>query len=445
MLTDYFKLCDLECGHINCFANIDSPNSPFDCFINFFDLSRFDISINHARSESRYLNFILLNKILKSHNISNCLILCSDFDGSLDLDFFKNHSLKNNFLLILTRKKRKIISADPYICVQNVPFDTSLQEFILKLFTHLQKIIKLESFQDQNASFPSQIYSFQKLRDVANVDDDLFIGHTTIKSNKLDFIFSRDRKSQNLLIINQAAVSRTRELPIFQRWKWINDFNANVLILNDPLLYKSPTLKAGWWVGTAACDLTYEFSKELGELLKKLEIPSKNTFFYGSSAGGFSSLQQSSCLKGSTAIVDIAQTDLFTYKQKNEVELTTTACYGTHDLNEIENKFSYRFRVIDRLKQLDNIPNIYILQNLEDTHHLLSQTLPLVKYLNTRDKSKYTIYCYSLVHPIKGGHYPLPRHRTVQFINKVMNYPWMCLTASELEDYGLKNFDRYVK
>lgn len=179
------------------------------------------------------------------------------------------------------------------------------------------------------------------------------------------------------MIINQAAVSRTRELPIFQRWKWINDFNANVLILNDPLLYKSTTLKAGWWVGTAACDLTYEFSKELGELLEKLEIPSKNTFFYGSSAGGFSSLQQSSCLKGSTAIIDIAQTDLFTYKQKNEVELTTTACYGTHDLNEIENKFSYRFRVIDRLKQLDNIPNIYILQNLEDTHHFVISNLAI--------------------------------------------------------------------
>ena len=63
----------------------------------------------------------------------------------------------------------------------------------------MQKIIKLESFQDQNASFPSQIYSFQKLRDVANVDDDLFIGHTTIKSNKLDFIFSRDRKKSKFI------------------------------------------------------------------------------------------------------------------------------------------------------------------------------------------------------------------------------------------------------
>lgn len=96
--------------------------------------------------------------------------------------------VKKQFPANFNKKKRKIISADPYICVQNVPFDTSFQEFILKLFTHLQKIIKLESFQDQNASFPSQIYSFQKLRDVANVDDDLFIGHTTIKSNKLDFI-----------------------------------------------------------------------------------------------------------------------------------------------------------------------------------------------------------------------------------------------------------------
>ena len=215
--------------------------------------------------------------------------------------------------------------------------------------------------------------------------------------------------------------------------------------MNDPLLYKNENIKAGWWIGTDDCDSAFEFAKEISYLAIKLNIEPRNIFFYGSSAGGFASLQQASCLSGSTAIVDIAQTDLFTYKYRSEVEVTANSCYGINTLDKIEDRYKCRFRLIDRFEILEEIPNIYILQNIEDTHHLLTQAIPLIEYLNQKDKSKYSIYCYRLKHPIKGGHYPLPRRRTANFINKIMSFSDMCLNFSELEDHDLKCFDRYLK
>ena len=149
------------------------------------------------------------------------------------------------------------------------------------------------------------------------------------------------------------------------------------------------------FIRTGDCDTVFEFAKEIFYLANKLNIETKNIFFYGSSAGGFASLQQASCLSGSTAIADIAQTDLFTYKYRSEVEVTANSCYGIETLDKIEDRYKCRFRLIDRFKTLENIPNIYILQNIEDTHHLLTQAMPLIEYLNQKDKSKYSIYCYT--------------------------------------------------
>lgn len=330
------------------------------------------------------------------------------------------------------------------ICIINTELGISYEEFSLKTFGYLLKIINLIDFQEREASFPTGHIVLQKLSEIADVKSDYFIGCTNLHTLKLDFIFKRDSRKR-LLILNQAAVSRTRSLPIFQRWKWINDFNANVLIVNDPLLYKNENIKAGWWIGTSDCDTAFEFAKEISYLANKLNIETKNIFFYGSSAGGFASLQQASCLSGSTAIADIAQTDLFTYKYRSEVEVTANSCYGIKTLDKIEDRYKCRFRLIDRFKTLEEVPNIYILQNIEDTHHLLTQAIPLIEYLNQKDKSKYSIYCYRLKHPIKGGHYPLPRRRTTQFINKIMSFSDMCLNFSELEDNDLKCFDRYLK
>ena len=204
------------------------------------------------------------------------------------------------------------------ICIINTELGISYEEFSLKTFGYLLKIINLIDFQEHEASFPTERIVLQKLSEIADVKSDYFVGYANLHTLKLDFIFKRNSRKR-LLILNQAAVSRTRSLPIFQRWKWINDFNANVLIVNDPLLYKNENIKAGWWVGTGDCDTVFEFAKEIFYLANKLNIETKNIFFYGSSAGGFASLQQASCLSGSTAIADIAQTDLFTYKYRSEV------------------------------------------------------------------------------------------------------------------------------
>ncbi len=130
------------------------------------------------------------------------------------------------------------------------------------------------------------------------------------------------------------------------------------MILNDPFLYKNIKFKATWWVGDKETDIIKEFIKQLQNLLEKLEIPANKVFFFGSSAGGFASLQQATCLEGSTAIIDIAQTNLFKFEQQQELNFLSTQLFGCR-ISELEPKFKYRFNAIERIK-IENKKNKYI-------------------------------------------------------------------------------------
>lgn len=106
MFSDFFQDKDSSSCKIKYFANIDGCCSPFDNYINFFDLSSFYLSWSYPRSESIYLNYISLVRILEQNNIRNCLILCSDFNGALDLDFLKKKKqIKAKFSFYYNEKK----------------------------------------------------------------------------------------------------------------------------------------------------------------------------------------------------------------------------------------------------------------------------------------------------------------------------------------------------
>ena len=433
MLEGYFKNSSHK--RINNIIFIDKTRSNLDNFAKFCDLEFIDLSNNYKRTSSIYINFLLVSQYLRNNNVNNCLIVGSDFLGNLDLDFFYREDLiSNNFLFILTTQNKTIFT--DHVCIMNTPPKLIEKEFQNKLFAHFQKIIE-QDFLYIDSEFPKKCYNLETLSQISDCEDEYFQGNAQLSKYRLDFIFKRDKNFKSLIILNQAAVARTRDLPIFQRWKWINDIKGCVLILNDPFLYKNIKFKTTWWVGDKETDIIKEFIKQLQNLLEKLEIPANKVFFFGSSAGGFASLQQATCLEGSTAIIDIAQTNLFKFEQQQELNFLSTQLFGCR-ISELEPKFKYRFNAIERIKIENKKINIYILQNTADTHHLLRHSIPLVNHLKNLNQCKFKFLIYETIHPIKGGHIPLSRRNTVELLNKIISYGSFCHNDKFLETNALK-------
>lgn len=104
--------------------------------------------------------------------------------------------------------------------------------------------------------------------------------------------------------------------PHFYRWSWLPSPQASAMILNDPSLYASDDLLAGWWVSQRERDFVKEGVRLVAKAADALGIRNEDTKFYGASAGGYSPLAMATCLPGPRAVVGIPQVSLATYGAK---------------------------------------------------------------------------------------------------------------------------------
>ena len=53
-----------------------------------------------------------------------------------------------------------------------------------------------------------------------------------------------------IVLFNGAVDRKKSDLPVFQRRTWIDDIDANVLILDDPTLQMDDEMSVGWYIGS---------------------------------------------------------------------------------------------------------------------------------------------------------------------------------------------------
>jgi hypothetical protein len=212
-------------------------------------------------------------------------------------------------------------------------------------------------------------------------------------------------------------------MPLFHRSSWFADFpDANCIALNDPSLYLNDQLLCGWFQGTSS----YFYLEYCVEILKKiayiLNVNPENIYFYGSSAGGFSSLMMASHFHNSTAIAEIAQTDLRNYNIKSAINNLLTHCYGGKSFEEVVDLYSYRLSVLEYYKKIQNIPNILCIQNCADSHHLQQHFLPFAEGMEVLLAGKNVFFrseFYSARSSTGGGHTVAPREWVVKLIKSL--------------------------
>ncbi|MDT6938561.1 hypothetical protein RI570_00095 [Brucella pseudogrignonensis] len=207
------------------------------------------------------------------------------------------------------------------------------------------------------------------------------------------FAHIKDKKLP-LTIFGQGYLDRSEvELPRFQRMNWSEKIKENVVVINDPTLFIAD-LPLGWCIGTPEYYPLPRIVEAIRLMAEQLEIGPKNLLFYGSSAGGFTSLMMASYFSGASVLINNPQTDVLKFKRGGTNALLKSAFNGI-GLSEAHEQFGARFSVIERLKQPDaSLPRIYYWQNLCDEDHCRDQMNPfmsfLARYAQQSDKSDHS-------------------------------------------------------
>lgn len=235
-----------------------------------------------------------------------------------------------------------------------------------------------------------------------------------VKQEGVLFDFFADIKpSDTLIVFGQSAVNRSNKptLPFFNRWSWSDQFSASCMYLNDPTLYLDEGVECAWMTGTRDHYYLETFSQIVRIVSKQINVAPEKILFFGSSAGGFTSMMMAADLKGSHAVVEIPQTHLPTYHHKHDLDRMLSFCYGGLNMQQAYLQFPERLSVIDRFRLRRHIPNILYMQNTEDTSHMETQTrafmngvIDLMRDIPSTRDAKIIMSYHALLHPIRGGH-----------------------------------------
>ncbi|WP_346205567.1 prolyl oligopeptidase family serine peptidase [Aeromonas salmonicida] len=240
-----------------------------------------------------------------------------------------------------------------------------------------------------------------------------------VKHDNLQFCFyvRIHPESDKLLILGQGAVDRkSKSLPNYQRISWLEDIKCNCIILQDPTLFLYENLPLGWCQGNKEQNAIPGIIEVIEYIRSHLKIKHNNICFYGSSAGGFSSLILAPFFNGAKAIVNNPQTNFLKYHKQNVTTLLRE-CFNSITPDEYAEKYSY-FSASRVMTENVEIPDIYYYQNIADDFHLRNHLIPFIKEL----KNFNILKCYErlnvyLYDDIKTGHNPLSKSQTINIIN----------------------------
>lgn len=164
----------------------------------------------------------------------------------------------------------------------------------------------------------------KKYLDINNLSEEIETGRYWTEFEQAHFELFINRKENNKIyvVFNGARTANGKkvEIPQFNRWTWSSIMDGTMINFEDPMFYKFPDLKLGWFYGDNFLNYRESTFKVINEIKLKLKIENENIVFYSSSGGGTVAIHMASMFKGSTVIAINPQLDLkkFHYSDKFE-------------------------------------------------------------------------------------------------------------------------------
>ncbi|MBP2017883.1 hypothetical protein J2Z79_001269 [Symbiobacterium terraclitae] len=239
-------------------------------------------------------------------------------------------------------------------------------------------------------------------------------------------IFVRRHPGSKWVVFGQGAVDRNRsQLPVFQRKTWVEDICASCVIVSDPTLALDPTMRLGWFQGDGTRFYLAELASVVAEVTGfPMNERADDLCFYGSSAGGFTSLFLARYFPGSCVIVNNPQTDVLEYHE-GPVNKLLRVCYPGLSREQVRVRFQDRLSVRHHYLR-DQC--VHYFQNVADTFHYEVHYRPFVQGYPqgtvkrgplTGPAPRGSMVCYEYNEPTQG-HNPLDRRCTTVLINSIL-------------------------
>lgn len=417
-------------------APLDRPLGTADRCSQSLYLDEHDLFIKHgiARLDNQYENF---EAFLRCGADAECAPLfiscvfknqCEEHSRELG-SFFKNHvqpKYPNAGLVIYSSEHVAGITSHFQV---HVPSE-SLREYERKVGRHLERMLDEQpigsTLKPSSAKFSQTSVTASSLEDIAIIYGEPYVLTVNLDGVPFEFYCNFRENADQLVVLGQAAIDRDKTiLPCFFRWKWLDSLDASGIVLNDPTLYLGDDLNGGWFIGTPERDYVHECVSIINKL-RELAGLSKPPIFFGSSAGGFTSLAFASCIPGSVAIADIPQVDLETYHMKGEVDRLAKAAFQVDEITLIPEEFRYRTQVAKRFMKEGRLPEIIYLHNIRDTAHIsqlngfLQSWSEAAHKLPAYDVGSLKVTTHDRLHMTKGGHVTLSKTDTLKIINSYL-------------------------
>jgi hypothetical protein len=246
------------------------------------------------------------------------------------------------------------------------------------------------------------VVTLDELEDVDFPLDEPFSLLVNHKGVKYEFLIRFASDNQGLIAFGSGAYNpRKYKPPVFNRHRWINDFEQSVLYYNDPTLYNDDMITLGWGVGRNEEWYLKVIARIIGLLTELQGIKNQNILFFGSSGGGYTSIILSTILNGSAALVNNPQIYLTKYRAGHWKNMVN-ACFPGLDDEIILEKYGYRFDVTEIFGRENHIPRITYLVNINSENDFKNQLQPFLEYLASTDLFQDQIKV--LLYPSTEGH-----------------------------------------
>lgn len=239
---------------------------------------------------------------------------------------------------------------------------------------------------------------------------------------KYDFIVNFKENNKNLICFgsgshNRDTKSNEWELegpPYFERASWYNYFDESTIFFADPTFYEDDEITIGWYIG----DQNQWYLEVISIIILKLclnqKISNENILFFGSSGGGFAALGLATLIKNSKVMVNNAHffvMNYWTWHINNLFKFLVP--HFNLSQNQILNRYSYRFDIIDLFKKEKYVPNICYYVNIKSKNNFYNQ---FVKFLEEYSKLSFTnnldvnFYCEDT------DYLPMEKNKTILII-----------------------------
>lgn len=288
----------------------------------------------------------------------------------------------------------------------------------------VDKIFEMDLEDIEHFNFPlNELFG---LRVMHNYNEYCFLVRFSTENDKLVCIGSgsqfRDEKSFNR--------------PVFQRHSWQKGINSSVIYYSDPVFLFDNTISCGWCVGTPREYYLGYIKKIIEKLSKNHKIKNEDILFYGSSAGGFTSIQLGTYFKGSFVLANNPQIDVRNFNKKHYKKLLNV-CFKNMSRKKVEKHFEYRLNVITNFKKEKYVPNIYYVLELYSKVDLEENLIPFLSELISLDFFNKSNSIQIMIYNQNGNHTPLNKKDTISLINRISNGDF--LSFSNIYELEMEN------